>query len=441
MTEVAMAWQEADQWRVFQNRFMDLACEEQGRGQADVITKGDTLRRMDRVLRMHCDYKNYPERVFVAEEVRSFYEPLGVELTSEDLSKIEAKTLEWAKLDKKTGLKAPETGRWMFGTGGVSENFRERVRLCVAEAGRALPDYPKGTDPEDFWLHRLWLDLLKNNSDSLLCASEEGGMIVSVCVASATFCSRLARKALEQSGEAGLVHYSRTGGSGWREMRRRAEQATIPTDEVQELGKKADAAILSLKAKFPQWRETPNVLNEIRKQERKCAELVVILTERGVEPNIGCGQLLDKDATPSPAQNNVKTAEIVVSKPATDVEVARPSSPSSWPEIEITFLSDERVEICSGDARKTYNYSELGFEDRRNGRPNRAWIKLREMAENGGAIQSPRAGKDLSICQKRIEEIRKKLRNHFGIGTDPIPFNGNTYKASFKISCRPSFNT
>lgn len=194
-----MAWQEADQWRVFQNRFMDLACEEQGRGQADVITKGGTLRRMDRVLRVHCDYKDYPERVFVAEEVRSFYKSLGVELTSEDLSKIEAKTLEWAALEKKAGLKAPETGRWMFVTGGVSENFRERVRLCVAEAGRALPDYPKGTDPEDFWLHRLWLDLLKNNSDSLFCASKEGGMILSVCVASATFCARLEREALQQS--------------------------------------------------------------------------------------------------------------------------------------------------------------------------------------------------------------------------------------------------
>jgi hypothetical protein len=194
-----MARRAADLWRVFQNRFMDLACEEQGKGRVDVITKGDTLRRMDRVLRVHCDYKDYPERVFVAEEVRSFYKPLGVELTSEHLSKIEAKTLEWAELEKKAGLKAPETGRWVFGTGGVSENFRERVHLCVAEAGRALPDYPKGTDPEDFWLHRLWLDLLENNSDSLLCASKEGGMILSICVASATFCVRLEREALQQS--------------------------------------------------------------------------------------------------------------------------------------------------------------------------------------------------------------------------------------------------
>jgi hypothetical protein len=41
--------------------------------------------------------------------------------------------------------------------------------------------------------------LLENNSKELVAASKEGGMIRRVCVASATFCSRLERKALEQS--------------------------------------------------------------------------------------------------------------------------------------------------------------------------------------------------------------------------------------------------
>lgn len=202
----------ADSWRGFQNRFMELAREEQGRTEA--ITKGNVLRRMDKVLRAYCDYKDHPERVFVPEEVRSFYETLGVELTSEDLSKIQAKMLEWAELEKKAGLKAPETGRWTYGTGAVSENLRERVRLCVAEAGRALPDCHKGTDPEDFWLHRLYLDLLKNNSDLLFCGTKEGGMILSVCVASATFCARFERQALAQSepGHRTEAERPKTGG-------------------------------------------------------------------------------------------------------------------------------------------------------------------------------------------------------------------------------------
>jgi len=66
---------------------------------------------------------------------------------------------------------------------------------------------------------------------------------------------------------------------------------------------------------------------------------------------------------------------------------------------------------------------------------------LREIAKTSGTIPRPLAGKDRAMIQKRIEEIREKLRGRFKIEDDPIPFNGNTYQASFKISCRPSFET
>ncbi len=45
----------------------------------------------------------------------------------------------------------------------------------------------------------LYLDLLKNDSDQLFAATKEGGIILRVCMASATFCSRLERKAIEGS--------------------------------------------------------------------------------------------------------------------------------------------------------------------------------------------------------------------------------------------------
>jgi hypothetical protein len=116
--------------------------------------------------------------------------------------------------------------------------------------------------------------------------------------------------------------------------------------------------------------------------------------------------------------------------------------PLSWQEIEIAFLSDERVEIRSGtNSRTTYNYGELGFEDRRNGKPSLAWARLRELARRSGDMPRPLAGKGRAAAQKRIEEIREKLRSHFKIEGDPIPFNGNTYKASFKVACRQSFDT
>lgn len=118
------------------------------------------------------------------------------------------------------------------------------------------------------------------------------------------------------------------------------------------------------------------------------------------------------------------------------------NKPLSWQEIEIAFLSEERVEIRSGsNCRTTYNYGELGFEDRRNGKPGLAWVTLRELARRGGDMPRPLPGKGRATLQKRIEEIREKLRSHFNIEGDPIPFNGSTYKASFKVGCRQSFDT
>jgi hypothetical protein len=84
---------------------------------------------------------------------------------------------------------------------GVSENFLERFRTLAARAGAALGS-PKDTDPEDFWLHRLYLDLREHNSDQLFAASEAGGAIRRVCVASSTFCSRLERKRVSVAASA-----------------------------------------------------------------------------------------------------------------------------------------------------------------------------------------------------------------------------------------------
>jgi hypothetical protein len=120
---------------------------------------------------------------------------------------------------------------------------------------------------------------------------------------------------------------------------------------------------------------------------------------------------------------------------------------AAWQEIEITFLSDHRVEIFCGDTdRRTYNYGDLGFQDRRSGKnqapkPTRAWVLLCELAKLNGTLPRPPAGKSRAMIQKRIEEIREKLQGHFGTEADPIPFNGTAYQTSFKISCGPSFDT
>jgi UvrD/REP helicase N-terminal domain len=130
----------------------------------------------------------------------------------------------------------------------------------------------------------------------------------------------------------------------------------------------------------------------------------------------------------------------------------KPSPPlvSSWSEVTITFLSDERVEIRIGKQRETRNSAEFGFEDRRSGKPNRAWYMLRALAEHNGAISEPVVtDKDLkwSQVEKRMEEIRKLFQRHFRLTSSPIIFvpkeeqQPSEYQALFKITCGPSFNT
>src|ERR1035438_3061118 len=116
----------------------------------------------------------------------------------------------------------------------------------------------------------------------------------------------------------------------------------------------------------------------------------------------------------------------------------------SWQAIEISFLSDERIQIRCGPQIETRNYGELvGFADRRNGKPNQAWVMLRAMAEAKGLIRdAAKAGRDWPRVENRMQEIRKALREHFAILADPVPYiEGAGYQARFKIGCAPSFHT
>jgi hypothetical protein len=122
-------------------------------------------------------------------------------------------------------------------------------------------------------------------------------------------------------------------------------------------------------------------------------------------------------------------------------------SAPSWDSIEISFLSDHRVQIRNGTSTETLNYGEFGFADSRAKqgapKPNRAWEMLRTMAEHKGIIlNATQAGAPWEKVEKRMQDIRKALRHHFRISADPIPFvKGTGYQACFKIGCSPSYNT
>jgi hypothetical protein len=143
----------------------------------------------------------------------------------------------------------------------------------------------------------------------------------------------------------------------------------------------------------------------------------------------------------SPAQEGPEAEPQGVS----GVDTAKPSlgEAATWDTIEISFLSEERVQIRNGATTETRNYTEFGFEDRRSGKPNLAWKTLLALAAERGMLQNAaKTGQEWLEVEKRIQEIRKVLRKHFLISADPIPFvEGTGYQALFKISCRPSFDT
>jgi hypothetical protein len=68
---------------------------------------------------------------------------------------------------------------------------------------------------------------------------------------------------------------------------------------------------------------------------------------------------------------------------------------------------------------------------------------LRALAEEGGTIRdSAKTGQAWPKIEKRIQDIRKVLREQFGIAGDPLPYVQSVgYRARFKVACGPSYNS
>ena len=142
---------EADLWRHFHERFQSLADEEVEKEAA----------RRDRFLRAHFTYRKETE-IFHVRDARwtlaLFYRDLDVPETA----RVHTAT---NPLGPFCLLEPPQSGLWTL-SDGVNENLRERLQTLAARAAITL-DCTKGTDPVDFWLHRLLHDLRENQSKLL----------------------------------------------------------------------------------------------------------------------------------------------------------------------------------------------------------------------------------------------------------------------------------
>lgn len=138
-----------------------------------------------------------------------------------------------------------------------------------------------------------------------------------------------------------------------------------------------------------------------------------------------------------------RTSESMTSEGAAERDQGS-SHCKSWEEIKISFLSDQRIQITGPKWTQTLNYAEFGFNDHRTGKPTSAWKALLILAKNSGPITEYSLGPHMkwSNFEKRMGEIRRVFRKHFGLPDDPLPYVKNTgYKARFRISCGQSFET
>ena len=71
------------------------------------------------------------------------------------------------------------------------------------------------------------------------------------------------------------------------------------------------------------------------------------------------------------------------------------------------------------------------------------------MAEAGGAIRIAAESKKWAVVEKRIQELRRVLRQHFRLTDDPLPYTKKTrrnpeefgYRTKFKLGCGPSYRS
>jgi hypothetical protein len=100
--------------------------------------------------------------------------------------------------------------------------------------------------------------------------------------------------------------------------------------------------------------------------------------------------------------------------------------------LKIEIISNHHVNIEFGVPATYANYAELGFEDKRGGRPRKAWIELRELSD----------GKPKYMFSRRAREIRSLLKRYFELDSDPLIFKRRLgYSARFELRRSPSFDS
>jgi hypothetical protein len=114
---------------------------------------------------------------------------------------------------------------------------------------------------------------------------------------------------------------------------------------------------------------------------------------------------------------------------------------SSWLVLEMRFITDQRVLLTAhesaGVIQNDYAYDELGFANKKDGRPNMEWAFLYLLAKNEGVVSPSNPDvKDRANMKKRKQLLKDHLQRIFCQDTDPFfDYRDNQqYELRFQIS-------
>jgi hypothetical protein len=95
----------------------------------------------------------------------------------------------------------------------------------------------------------------------------------------------------------------------------------------------------------------------------------------------------------------------------------------TWKEVSIVFTSDEAVKIKARGIARKVTYLEMDFKDGRKGdRPDSRWGFLLRLAQHGELRldNSDIDQKTKDGAKTAVKDIRKRLKEFFGIDDDPF---------------------
>lgn len=106
-----------------------------------------------------------------------------------------------------------------------------------------------------------------------------------------------------------------------------------------------------------------------------------------------------------------------------------------WHDLILRFRDGHTLSVRCGNTTRSFTYAEMGMQDAKSKQPDKQWELLRLFAEERGIFTWRSKGADYRN-QKRKERLAKKLKNFFGIKSEPFKSylgDGGGWEALFTI--------